>query len=259
MAQERDKGDALPAFFMNSVPKSGTHLLKQLLLGMPSVTHRPSNELYEGYPAQYKQHYEKLKGLQLNEFAAGHIYYSAGWESMLNQLGMKRLFIYRDPRDIIVSYTNFILEKYPYHPLNDYLKKEAFTQKERYLAFIHGVRREDLIYPNIGVWFNQFKGWIYDANTLSLRFEDLVVSRSSRRKQLSRLVNYLWGGMRLPIPINQMIEMMEKNADPSKSLTFRSGKIGSWKQEFDPGVKAAFKQVAGDLLVELGYENNKHW
>lgn len=40
------------------------------------------------------------------------------------------------------------------------------------------------------------------------------------------------------------------------SLTFRSSKIGSWKEEFDDELKAALRKIAGNLLIELSYEKN---
>lgn len=49
---------------MNSVPKSGTHLLKNILKGMPGVSHDPKNEFYEGHSYQLKNHYYKLSHLK---------------------------------------------------------------------------------------------------------------------------------------------------------------------------------------------------
>jgi hypothetical protein len=46
---------------------------------------------------------------------------------------------------------------------------------------------------------------------------------------------------------------------PRKSHTFRSGKTGGWKQHFTDEHKSLFKDVAGDLLVKLGYEENNDW
>jgi hypothetical protein len=34
---------------------------------------------------------------------------------------------------------------------------------------------------------------------------------------------------------------------------------GRWKSEFDPAARAAFDSVAGDLLIELGYEADHSW
>jgi sulfotransferase 6B1 len=44
-----------------------------------------------------------------------------------------------------------------------------------------------------------------------------------------------------------------------KSTTFRKGQIGDWHNHFSEQHKAAFKQVAGEALIQLGYETNYDW
>jgi len=40
---------------------------------------------------------------------------------------------------------------------------------------------------------------------------------------------------------------------------FREGGTGGWRKLFTPGDVAAFKSIAGDLLVRLGYESDDSW
>ena len=40
---------------------------------------------------------------------------------------------------------------------------------------------------------------------------------------------------------------------------FRSGKIGSWKDEFTSSNKNTFKKKLGNTLIKLGYEKNLNW
>ena len=49
---------------------------------------------------------------------------------------------------------------------------------------------------------------------------------------------------------------LESSIDPKRSPTFRSGKAGGWRTQFSPENKQLFKDIAGDLLVQLGYERN---
>jgi len=230
-----------------------------MLQGIPSVTHDPKNEMYEGYSYQLEEHFFKVGHLQENEFGAGHIYYSPQWARLLERLNFKQIFIYRDPRDIVVSFAYFITEKYPFHPLSTYFSKELTSYKQRYLVLINGLSNSKLTYPNINEWYRQYLGWLDHPQTYSLSFEALIQSSQSRRKELEQLLHFLWQGSHPPIAYQKMIELMESKMDPKNSLTFRSGRSGSWRDEFDDEVKAAFKKQTGNLLITLGYESNEEW
>jgi len=43
------------------------------------------------------------------------------------------------------------------------------------------------------------------------------------------------------------------------TATFHEGKIGSWKKYFKERHKIAFKKIAGQLLIDLGYEKDFDW
>ncbi len=41
--------------------------------------------------------------------------------------------------------------------------------------------------------------------------------------------------------------------------TFKQGQIASWKRHFSKDNKALFKRIAGQLLIDLGYETDLNW
>lgn len=249
----------IPGFLLNSVPKSGTHLMKQILQGMPNIKRDVTKEFYEGLRHQDQLNFTKLSQIQPNSFAAGHIYYSREWADMLRDLKLKHIFIYRDLRDIVISYTNYIIGKFQNHPLKDYMTHDLTSQKERYLTLIRGIKDDRFQYPNIQEWYMLFHGWIADSNTLTVTFEDLMRSPKSRQQTLMRIAQYVWSDDTPPISMKKMIQRMESNINPEQSLTFHSGKIGNWKIEFDPEVKAVFKEIAGDVLIKTKYEKSFDW
>ncbi|MBD2846429.1 sulfotransferase domain-containing protein [Paenibacillus sp. IB182496] len=249
----------LPPLLLNSIPKSGTHLMKQALTGIPNISTEAKNEFYEGYRKDDAANYARLAQLPPGQFATGHVYYSPEWRSMLGTLGIKQVFVIRDPRDIVVSYVHFIVYKYPYHPLVHHLRQELKTPKQRYLAIINGVKNGRYNYPNFGQWLDPFLGWAWEQHTLRIAYEQLVRSPQSRRQTLSAVLDY-WTNNRLEPHVQaEWLNRMEQNIDPRRSLTFRSGQIGDWRSAFDPEVKAAFKRVAGLRLIQLGYERNLNW
>jgi hypothetical protein len=66
-------------------------------------------------------------------------------------------------------------------------------------------------------------------------------------------------GYKIPIPRDRALSILLKAIQPKKSHTFRSGKTGGWKEHFTEEHKRLFKDVTGDLLVRLGYEESDDW
>jgi hypothetical protein len=66
-------------------------------------------------------------------------------------------------------------------------------------------------------------------------------------------------GYKIPVPREKALGILVKAIQPRKSHTFRSGKTGGWHEYFTEEHKALFKDVAGDLLVKLGYEKDNNW
>jgi hypothetical protein len=57
----------------------------------------------------------------------------------------------------------------------------------------------------------------------------------------------------------EAIRVLQASIDPGRSPTFRSGKAGGWRTQFSQENKQIFKDIAGDLLIQLGYESNHDW
>jgi hypothetical protein len=247
----------LPAAFVNCVPKSGTHLLKQIISGIPGMKLHP-DEYYEGHPREIHLHESRFCKLEKGHFASGHVYYSAEYATMLKRNHIKHVFLTRDLRDIVVSYTYFIVGPYPYHPLRKYMLKLG-SRKEQFLALIRGVHTEGLHYPDIGSWYRQFHGWSSHADVCKLTFEQLMTSKATRVEAIERLWLFLLGNQLDHQSLQSVLREVEKRIVPSNSFTFRKGVCGEWRHEFDGEVKQYFKEIAGRWLIADGYEKNYDW
>ncbi|WP_202078596.1 sulfotransferase domain-containing protein [Caldalkalibacillus salinus] len=249
----------LKPFLVSSVPKSGTHLMHQLLNGIPQLSHPLQNQSMKFFvnnpPSQfYEDHDNRLKALQPNQFGLGHLHYTPEYVTLLRTHQLKHIFVYRDPRDVLVSLCYFIADKWKQHPLHQ--RFQALSIKDRALTLINGIPGE---FPHFSDYFGPFYGWLKDTDTLKVSYEELMQTRSSRRQACRKMVHYLWENQTPPEPINLLVLKMERNVNTKKSVTFRKGQVGSWRDEFDDEVIEAFKRVANPMLQLADYEKNHHW
>ncbi|WP_169525157.1 sulfotransferase domain-containing protein [Pseudalkalibacillus hwajinpoensis] len=263
---EQDSLTSLPPFFMSSVPKSGTHLLHQLLNGIPNVSMNINDSIKKFflgavlasdayYEALYQDHRSRLNLLKENEFGLGHVRYSSKYEDMLKEANKKHVFLYRDPRDVLVSLAYFIGEKWLFHPLHHQFQTTTDV-KDRLRMLIQGVPG---LWPDFNTYISSFYGWVDVEDVHKIRFEQLVESSKSRRVALGKLLDFLYDHALRDQLKEQIVNDMIANIDTSKSFTFRSGKISGWKREFDEELKELFKSQSNLLLTNLGYETDDNW
>lgn len=114
--------------------------------------------------------------------------------------------------------------------------------------------------PNIYEFTNNKLGWLDVENICKLTFEELVLNEESRNKAIVMLVDYLFNDIEYKdVDKSMLLETIKINIDPKSSGTFRKGSIGDWKEEFNEEHKNAFKEIAGELLIKLGYETDYNW
>jgi hypothetical protein len=91
---------------------------------------------------------------------------------------------------------------------------------------------------------------------MNIHFEDLIHNRA---ETLNRIIDHFLA--RVPLHTNKSLifESLESSINPEKSPTFRSGKTGEWKKHFTQEHKKVFIEVAGDLLIKLGFEKDSNW
>jgi hypothetical protein len=121
-----------------------------------------------------------------------------------------------------------------------------------------GVPDDALEFTNIRARFEPYLGWLELDQVMSIRFEDLI---RDKERVIGQILDHFsqFSGCQLSLPRREAIEALTRCTDPAKSLTFREGKTGGWRKHFTDEHKALFKEVAGDLLIRLGYEEDKDW
>jgi hypothetical protein len=260
-----------PVFFANSFPKSGTHLLTQVMHGFtrlgPAVdSGLPAVVSFDGFTGRQRGLDEIMADLRRflpGDIGYGHVHAlpeAVGW---LCQPGVAAYFILRDPRDVVVSHVHYVAEMAPAHIHHRYYHEVLQSFDERLSASIQGVPVEELarashgkpVYeplPDIRARFAPYLGWLDRPEVLVLRYEDFITDRQATLEKV--LDHAIKGGFEPRLERQPALQALEQSIDPARSPTFRSGKVGGWQSSFTAEHKHLFEQAAGELLAELGYE-----
>lgn len=246
-----------------SFPKSGTHLLDQILLGFSNVA--PFSKRVHSFYAEYEgesglkrdpeQGLAWLNSLRPCDVASAHLFSRPDTIARVTSPRFVPYFIFRDPRDVVVSHVFYVTDMEARHVHHNYYQSLP-DFNARLTVSILGKPDASVEFLNIGDRFAPYLGWLDHDEVLTIHFEDLIHARAAT---LTCIMEHLL--VRVPLQTNRqlILNSLETSINPTKSPTFRSGKTGEWKKYFTDEHKKIFKDVAGDLLIKLGYEKDNDW
>ena len=200
----------------------------------------------------------KIKALAPAELCGAHIFHTPEIKRIFEEINSVHFFIYRDPRDVAISEAHYLTHMNHWHRLSKYFRQ--LPSMEHQIKFsITGATGAHFpcYYPNIAQRFAHYNGWLKDPNTFSLRYEDLI--SDCKERIIRAIIEFYANKAESDIDIDTHVAIALKNINPAASHTYRQGKAGGWKKAFTDEHKRIFKRLAGDLLIELGYEKNKDW
>jgi hypothetical protein len=253
----------LPVLLGISFPKSGTHLLDQILLGFSKVA--PYAKRLHSFYAEYEgesgrkrspeQALSWLDSLRPRDIASAHLFARPETVERVCSPQFVPYFIFRDPRDVVVSHVFYVTDIEARHVHHDYYQSLP-DFNARLNVSILGRPDSAVEFPNIADRFAPYLGWLKRREVLSLPFEDLINDRASA---LMDIMDHFLARAPLSVPRELILESLESSINPNRSPTFRSGKTGEWVKYFTEEHKKIFKDVAGSLLLQLGYEKDFDW
>jgi sulfotransferase 6B1 len=243
----------------NSIPKAGTHLLRKCLHLFPGLV---DAGVHLDISLQTSKIYNLLENMPDGGVATAHLLYQKEYADILKKLTYKTILIIRDPRDIVVSFVHHVMNT-DQHYLNRYFHSLP-DDEARIMASIVGVKEkivswEDVALRDIGDLCYAFMEWSSEEITCLVHFERLVGplgggDRSLQIREIIRIAHHL--GINLSATD---IASISDGVFDVASPTFRKGIIGDWHNQFTSAHKQAFKDVAGQLLIDLGYVSNFDW
>lgn len=251
-----------PRVFGNAMPKSGSHLLTQVLHGLTDLGpfvdpgFPPVNRNETNQPLAEEKVFDGIYRMRPGDIRYGYIHAKEPFISLLTQPEQATIFIYRDPRDMLVSHVFYATDLYAGHGMNRYYA-QLDSLEARLNAAIEGVSDPKFYLSNVRERYKSYFGWLAQPDVFCLRFEDLILEQDVA---LARLLGYLEvRGFDPRVPHEKAIKTLKGGIEPKKSGTFRKGQPGNWREHFTEVNKTRFKEIAGDLLIRLGYEETNDW
>lgn len=249
-----------------SIPKCGTFLLgkyMKLVTGRKLVIPKDVENYdvtpwFTNYTKNYIRNLVELNyfdNLEPDEFSISHLFHMPFYLKFFKEKNIKTIFIYRDPRDQIVSMAFYIL------PGKWWPKASQMPFDELIMNLItNGSILNNLPPMTTGIQnlYEKYLPWLNETDVLSVRFEDLIGingggSVQSQLLTLRKIAHHVG----IHISEEKLHEIM--NEPFGNGMTFRDGQIGAWKKYFNKEHIKAFKDSAGDLLIKLGYEKDMNW
>ncbi len=246
-----------PAVLGNAMPKSGSHLIVQILEGLVDLgpfvnpgfppVHRTEKNTRLSDEATLAEVRRMLPG----EIRYGYLHGVEPWISTATGPGRAVFFLHRDPRDWVISQVFYASDMHEGHMLHEYYNALPSIE-DRINAAILGVDTPELKAPSLLTRYSNYTGWLDAPGVLCLRFEELILERA---KAVGKILDYLEDFGFIPsVSREEAIAVMASKVAPRKSGTFRKGQPGEWREHFTDANLAVFNSTGGDLLRKLGYE-----
>lgn len=245
------------------MPKSGSHLIIQVLQGLPKIGPAvnpgfpPLNRSEDNQKLSDEETLANVTRMKPGDIAYGYIQAREPYISTLTRQDRATVFVIRDPRDVIVSHVFYASEIHQGHGMHKYYTSNLDSLEERINAAILGVTEPGYELAPIRAKFEKYLNWLDIPDVLSIRFEDLILDRQNT---LKNILDYLVErGFSMTGTTDRAIQVLQNSIQPKRSGTFRKGKTGDWAEYFSENNIKTFKDATGDLLYRLGYEQDYNW
>ena len=173
-----------------------------------------------------------------------------------NTLGA--IYIVRDPRDVLVSYSNFLNKS-----VDEILKKMISNDSYEGAELKSKVYKKSLL----GSWSNHYNSWknYKSREKIIIKYEDMINNTSST---FLKVLTYLKRIIKIEIDQNKMHNAIEETSfenlrslemsegfktNPSKNPFFRKGVVGDWREKLSKDQVEKIESAFKDEMIELGY------
>ena len=244
-----------PILFIAGLPKSGTTWLKRMIASYPGyhevmIPEVASHELAAGGSHDYElpdgvfaRVHDALVVMKLHAHGSRHN------AAMLDAAGVPYIVLYRDLRDVAVSYC-FYVRNTPWHP--EYEKYTTISPQDGLRLFADDTLRDYM------AWIELWKANRNPSHSLMVRYEDLVDDTHGRFRDIAAHLGLDSDDVTIGrIVADNSFEALSGGRQRGEENTdsfFRKGVRGDWRNHFSDGLAGHYSAILGDFLLDLGYE-----
>lgn len=246
-----------PRVLINSIPKAGTHLVTQMLTestGLRNsyvhIDHRSINNA--GRVRQQDLNFslpllaDKLGTVPQGTFLSAHLYHDESLVAAILSKKIPIVFVIRDPRAILVSRFNYVLNLKRHERYNYF--SSLPSDVERYKALIYGNEGTPYIRP-FKDGLLSFLPWLEDERVLTVRYENLVGVKGGGSAEAQNLsVAELKGHLNIEFDAEVL------GAGLAGTPTLRSGKAYGWQDEMPEEIARIMADEFSEQIVSFGYQ-----
>jgi len=243
--------------FVQSVPKSGTHIVFECLKAF-GYAEPPSLDLPDFNASLADGVFYNLQHMPISCLSSPYQRFPQFIQSLSRSV---TVFIVRDPRDVVVSLAYYLAAQTDYHITTSLFREMPVSERvgrvltgeypipiylNRYLNLSGGIR--DLLAPYLAWWSDTF------PNVWRMRYEDIIGAEGGG--DAGRQLQTIWE-LQLALHVPGRPGNYRDRVFSRDALTFRRGQIGDYLFDFSKDHHGLFERSAGDLLGTLGYGG--HW
>jgi len=244
-----------PILFVAGMPKSGSTWLEQMLASYPGYQEILLPEATFAELRGIDGHLFELPKGSLERFkqclvlTKMHCPGTLGNVAELRAANIPYAILYRDPRDVAVSYY-FYARSTPWHDDFSVLKNKS---PQEGISYFISKRL-----PEFAVWMRSWRDNRDHDSSVMLSYEEML-------KDPEEVLGSVFEIFGLNADPKLLADIVAKNRFDSKrgagneGSFFRKGEAKDWMNHFDGELKAEFKAAGGELLIEFGYEIDLDW
>jgi hypothetical protein len=243
--------------FVAGLPKSGTTWLERMLASYPGfhdlmIPDVAAHEMASGGSHDYDLPEDIFRRFdRMLVLTKMHVHGSAHNARLLADAGVRCVILFRDLRDVAVSYCFYVQRTvwHPDHPAYRGLEIEAALR-------VFGER----LLPEYAAWVLSWEQNRDPDRSLIVRYEDMLADTRAAMKSVAALYELDDSDETIGRIVDQhSFARLKKEEGPARAGFFRKGVSGDWVNHFTPELRCLYKEAIGGFLVRHGYEESHDW